>query len=203
MEIGSELFDWGYPETAHSVNPDRTTDEMRMTPLAHDAVAVEASNNSPTIDTRQMENSASQPASFTSPGGAKDDAVYPQSSGAETESSLTSQMATRYGRLHLAEDGQSRYYGATSNMHLFPNGMLSLFQDSVRSVRADGAKVLQDAGLSWAGNKTYEDHLTNLFFTWHAPVLQEVDKDIYFREKRRFHAGRDTSLYSLTLENAM
>lgn len=119
------------------------------------------------------------------------------------EKELTAQLANRLGQLQFAEDGQLRYYGATSNLHMINHGLLSLFEPSIRTIRSCGDQVLRSNGLYWAGDLVYEEHLTNLYFSWHSPLLNEVAKEVYLREKRVYEAGHDTPYYSPTLDNAM
>jgi len=204
MDMFPEVFDWNFagipPTTAHDRSEEGPPIENGITGSAEDAFE---SNPLHSFDGARLEDSALSPVHpITQSAGAT--AVSPFStSSVTTESSLTGQIATLHGRLHMAEDGQLRYYGATSNMHLFPNGIMSLFQHSVRSVRTHGEEALRNAGLSWKVDENYTDHLTNLFFSWHASVLQEVDRSIYSRERQKYQAGFDTGLYSPTLENAM
>ncbi|KIW84801.1 hypothetical protein Z517_00189 [Fonsecaea pedrosoi CBS 271.37] len=123
--------------------------------------------------------------------------------GEDPDSELTQELSTRMGRLQMAEDGNMRYYGATSNMHLLRNGLQSLFKPFTQSVRANGQDALVRAGLVWACHPAYEQHLTDVFFTWHAPLLNEVDQDVYLREKQRYEAGINTPFFSPTLQNAI
>jgi len=119
------------------------------------------------------------------------------------ENELTAQLASRLGQLQFAEDGQLRYYGATSNLHMINHGLLSLFEPSICTIRTDGDMALRQRGLEWAGDAAYEEHLTNLYFAWHNPLLIEIDREIYMREKKVYEAGHDTPYYSPTLAMAM
>ena len=116
---------------------------------------------------------------------------------------LTRQIATRYGEFYLDEDNQLRYFGSTSNRHLFPNGIGTFFPPLVRDLRTHEITALENAGLNWPHDVHYEDTLTNLYFSWHASFLQEVNKEVYTRARRRYLAGEPTPLYSPALENAM
>lgn len=116
---------------------------------------------------------------------------------------LTLQLASRLGQFQIAEDGQLRYYGATSNLHMIKHGLFSLFETSIRRVREHGDTALRQSGLEWAGDVAYEEHLTKLYFAWHNPLLSEVNQQVYLEGKNAHEAGHDTPYYSPTLANAM
>jgi hypothetical protein len=208
LAINSDFFDWNFEVLTPSMAQGRIDDELMVdfgaTPLTRLPELTEHQKGSFPTQVNQNTASIGRQSPYSC-GSASGNVVSPQShSSYGTESSLTRQMARRTGRLHLTtDDGQLRYFGATSNRQLFPNGIQSLFQDSMRSVRTHGDEALSNAQLTWNRDEAYEAHLTNLFFTWHQPVLQEVDKKIYFRERERYNSGIDTPFYSPALENAM
>ncbi|KAH0846686.1 putative Fungal specific transcription factor [Fonsecaea pedrosoi] len=115
----------------------------------------------------------------------------------------TEQLASRLGCLRIAEDGHLRYYGATSNLHLFRNGLQHCFQPSIRTIRTHGQDALERAGLHWSSDPRYEDHLTTLFFAWHNPFLGVVDEAAYYHYRQLYRAGNTTIYFSPTLENAI
>lgn len=116
---------------------------------------------------------------------------------------VTSQITSRLGRLQIAEDGQPRYYGATSNLHLLHSGPRSLIQPNIRHVVTHGDAAIAQAGLQWGGDPIYEDLLISLFFSWHNALMYVVDREIFLRERERFHSGQSTDYYSPALENAV
>lgn len=116
---------------------------------------------------------------------------------------VTRQLTSRLGRLQIAEDGQARYYGATSNLHLLHSGPNSLVQPNIRHVVSHGDAAIAQAGLQWKNDAAYEDHLINLFFSWHNGLMYVLDKDVFLRERQRFHDGHSTDLCSPSLENAV
>jgi hypothetical protein len=116
----------------------------------------------------------------------------------------TLQLASRLGQyLQFAKNSQLRYYGATSNLNFISDGLLPLFEPSIRTIRAQGATALHQAGLAKAGSADYEKHLTSLYFSWHNSLLGEVNKEIYFSQKEMYESGDDSVYYSPTLANAM
>jgi hypothetical protein len=211
LDEGAEIMDWSqmelhfrrgnedYPQHSDPQYPTSAENQMG------DAQSVSRPSNS--LGTMNMDGSSvalPQPTSITSytkstnnlsDGGGVADPVV------ETE--VTQFLTTRFGRLQYAEDGQIRYFGSTSNMHMFPNGLQSMFQPVVRTLRDHGETSLKAHNLKWPGDPLYEEHLTNLFFAWHNPFLKEVDRKVYQREKEVYYSGKETSLFSPTLENAM
>ncbi|EHY53079.1 hypothetical protein HRR83_006080 [Exophiala dermatitidis] len=122
---------------------------------------------------------------------------------ATTVSDMTKQLTSRLGRLQIAEDGLPRYYGATSNLHILHSGPNSLVQPNIRHVLTHGDAAISQAGLVWQGDLAYENHLTNLFFSWHNTLMHVLDKSIFLRARRQFKQGQMTDLYSPALENAV
>ena len=116
---------------------------------------------------------------------------------------VTRQLTSRLGRLQIAEGGQARYYGATSNLHLLHGSPNSLVQPNIRNVVLHGDAAIAQAGLRWQGDPAYEEHLINLFFCWHNALMYVLDKDIFLNERQRFQDGQRTNLYSPSLENAV
>jgi hypothetical protein len=108
------------------------------------------------------------------------------------------------GSLQIAEDGQLRYYGPTSNLHLYHNGLQSLSRSTIRHVATEGNEVLRRAGLDQKIPLAVEMHLAHLYFSWEDPAIHVVDEEIFFLEKQKWIAGnKNTPYYSETLNNAM
>lgn len=122
----------------------------------------------------------------------------------ETESDITDILAARVGALRIAEDGELRYYGPTSNLHVQPNGSQSLSQATIRHVEAEGSGVLRRLGLDREVPLSTEIHLAKLYFSWEDPAIHVLDEDTFFTEKQNtlFH-GSKSPYYSETLNNAM
>jgi len=116
---------------------------------------------------------------------------------------ITHQLADRFGRLQVADDGHLRYFGATSHLHMMPQELVSFYQPSTRSLRDEGESAVDRAGLQWTPDPEFESHLTRLYFAWHNPFVNEVDQQIYRREKSVYESGRDTPLYTPALNSAM
>ncbi|EXJ72880.1 uncharacterized protein A1O5_04028 [Cladophialophora psammophila CBS 110553] len=116
---------------------------------------------------------------------------------------VTKQLSSQVGRLQITEDLQARYFGATSNLHIFYSGPDALSQPNLRTIKECGSAAISKAGLDWPGNPEYEELLTNLFFAWHNPLMNVVDLEAYLLAKRLYALGQDTPLYSPCLENAI
>lgn len=124
--------------------------------------------------------------------------------GTTSPDNITNSLAARMGSLQIAEDGQLRYYGPTSNLHLYHNGLQSLSRSTIRHVSTEGSEVLKRAGLDQKIPLAIEMHLAHLYFSWEDPAIHVVDEEIFFLEKQKWIAGnKNTPYYSETLNNAM
>ncbi|KIW11440.1 hypothetical protein PV08_10740 [Exophiala spinifera] len=126
------------------------------------------------------------------------DQPYPESD------TLADQLSGRMGSLQIAEDGQLRFYGATSNLHILHNGPLSLSRSRFRSLSQEGSNLLHGAGVGHLVDQDLEDHLLRLYFCWEDPTIHVVEESIFWRERRRCLSGHHfSSYYSEVLSNAM
>jgi hypothetical protein len=117
---------------------------------------------------------------------------------------IVDQLAARMGSFQIAEDGQLRYFGATSNLHIVHNGQFSLSRTPARSMRAGGEEALNRAGLAIPVRPEVEYHLEQLYFSWEDPSIHVVDEEAYYEEKNKWESGQDGSpFYSQTLKNAI
>jgi len=117
---------------------------------------------------------------------------------------MVDQLSARMGSFQLAEDGQLRYFGATSNLHILHNGAFSLSITPTRSIRTEGNATLHRAGVGHTVDTEFEKHLEWLYFKWEDPAIHVVDEDMYYAEQERWNSGEDGSpFYSETLKNAM
>ncbi|KAF7557822.1 hypothetical protein G7Z17_g489 [Cylindrodendrum hubeiense] len=122
----------------------------------------------------------------------------------DADSDITKFLAARTGSLRIAEDGQLRYYGPTSNLHAYQSDLQSLSQSTIRHVATEGNAVLKRLGLDYDVPPSLEEHLARLYFAWEDPAIHVVDEDTFFQEKQRWTAGeRRSPYYSETLNNAV
>ena len=120
------------------------------------------------------------------------------------EESLIDQLTGRMGSMQIAEDGQKRFYGATSNLHFLHNGPMSLTRSRFSSLQAEGETLLKDRRLDQYVDREFEDHLLKLYFCWEDPSIHVMDEQLFFREREKCKATNETSyLYSEVVVNAM
>lgn len=115
------------------------------------------------------------------------------------------QLTNRMGNLKIAEDGQLRFFGATSNLHMVHKGPLSVARSHFRSSSEEGMQMLEAARVSHHVPVELEDHLLKLYFCWEDPSIHIVNEDWFWRERARFHTQSEavTSAYSPSLASAM
>ncbi|KAL5117988.1 hypothetical protein ACEQ8H_004133 [Pleosporales sp. CAS-2024a] len=128
--------------------------------------------------------------------------VYP--SPTEGSSPLVDQITGSLGSLQLAEDGQLRFYGATSNLHLLIKGTRRSANRQGLTHPSEVQAVLQAAGVGQIVDAELEEHLIHLYFCWEDPSIHLVQEEIFYRERERCKSGYGTSkLYSEVLVNSM
>ncbi|KAH6869050.1 fungal-specific transcription factor domain-containing protein [Thelonectria olida] len=122
----------------------------------------------------------------------------------EEDGDITSILSARMGSLRIAEDGQLRYYGPTSNLHIHRDGFQSLSRSTIRHVATDGHEALKRLGLDQELPISLEMYLAKLYFAWEDPAIHVVDEETFFSEKGRWALEEQTSpYYSETLNNAI
>jgi hypothetical protein len=114
------------------------------------------------------------------------------------------QLSGRMGSLQIAEDGQLRFYGATSNLNILHNGPLSVKPSGSRCVNEIWQDILNTAGVGQLVDWGLEEHLLKLYFCWEDPSIHVVDEELYFRARAKWKQGDFSSgIYSEVLTNAM
>lgn len=118
-------------------------------------------------------------------------------------------LVTRVGSLQVAEDGELRFFGATSNLHVLQHrAPFSLYCGQIRTVNRDTSAILRKAGLDQKIPRELEDHLIDLYLTWEDPATHVVDRSAFLQARTQVLAnpqdeGRLPSHYSELLVNAM
>lgn len=113
-------------------------------------------------------------------------------------------LSDRMGSLQIAEDGQLRLFGPTSNLHISHVGHFPLFNSNIRSVYRNEGVILKAAGVDHHVDEELEDHLTKLYFNWENPNIPLVEEATYYREKtRQRKLDQCSHRYSEVLNNAM
>jgi hypothetical protein len=127
------------------------------------------------------------------------------SSDDEEHTEVTTQISDRMGGLFASREGQWRFYGATSNLHLgrgrSNSGIASREFSQQRSQNTARLKLFS---VAQTVDESLIQHLVELYFAWHNASLHIVD-EVFFREGRDLylHHGRSSTFYSDFLLNAM
>lgn len=115
---------------------------------------------------------------------------------------MISQLASRLGGFQFAENGPSRFFGATSNLHVIGDNPLPEY----RSFRCATSTALPDSNDSEnpVVCDEMEEHLLNLFFAWEGPLIHIVQQGPFMERWRRQknQPGGDPA-YSEALVSAM
>ncbi|KAB8212073.1 fungal-specific transcription factor domain-containing protein [Aspergillus parasiticus] len=132
-----------------------------------------------------------------------DDTFDDNLSDSEGVEELVTQLSDRMGSLQIGSDGHVRYYGPTSHFNLLrmptPDNLTIH-----RTVRQDGPDVLDRLGVNKEIPAGFEEHLINLYFTWHNPLFQVVDREMYEPARQQWRTKmEETPYYSEALTNAM
>jgi hypothetical protein len=131
------------------------------------------------------------------------DKLKQHSNGNEDMEEIVHRLSDRMGSLQIGSDGQVRYYGPTSHFNLLrmpTPDKLTIH----RNVRKDGQDYLYRMGIGKSVPPDLEAHLINLYFTWHNPSFDVVDRKMYEEAKQRWQDEmEETPYYSEALTNAM
>lgn len=146
----------------------------------------------------QMSDSASGPSATNAPS-MDDEGDTDEDDTAE----VTHQFSDRLGTLLPMPNGEWRFYGATSNLHLV-HGSFGHDSAVLTHRRADPQACLDNAGVGHVVDDELTSHLVNLYFTWQNPSLYIVDQTGFETARMQYLNNRTKSgLYSELLVNAM
>lgn len=126
-------------------------------------------------------------------------------SGSDDHTEVTSQISERMGGLLASRDGRWRFYGATSNLHLARErqGSSCATQGSSHQPSQNAAR-LRLFCIDQPVEKSLEQHLIELYFTWHNPSLHIVDRNCFQRGRDQYmQDSKYSAFYSESLANAM
>lgn len=123
----------------------------------------------------------------------------------EDHAEVTNQISDRMGGLIVSKDGQWRFYGATSNLHLArsrPDFGSATKETSQQT--AQNAERLHLFGVAQTVDPTLVQQLLDLYFSWHNASLYIVDRDAFQHGRDRFtRECKSSTFYSDFLVNAM
>ncbi|KAM0328902.1 hypothetical protein ACHAPQ_007038 [Fusarium lateritium] len=115
---------------------------------------------------------------------------------------VSQQFSERLGTLLLNANGEWRFYGATSNLHLVHGDFGQDFPDF--SCRKSIQAILDTAGVGHAVDEQLINHLITLYFTWQNPSLRVVDQEAFQTARNEFLLSpREDGLYCEFLVNSM
>ncbi|KAJ5823885.1 hypothetical protein N7447_006225 [Penicillium robsamsonii] len=116
----------------------------------------------------------------------------------------TNHISDRMGSLQIAEDGQLRFFGPTSNLHISHVGPFPLFNSNIRLVHWNEPLILTAAGVNDHVDEELEEHLTKLYFAWENPNIPLVDERAYYHGKNCYrNLNQPNHRYSEVLNNAI
>lgn len=125
------------------------------------------------------------------------------SNDSEDMEDIVHRLSDRMGSLQIGSDGQVRYYGPTSHFNLLrmpTPDKLTIHHN----IRKDGQDYLCRMGIGKSVPPDLEAHLINLYFAWHNPLFDVVDRKMYEEAKRRWQEDmEETPYYSEALTNTM
>ncbi|KAJ5958499.1 uncharacterized protein N7479_005649 [Penicillium vulpinum] len=122
----------------------------------------------------------------------------------EEPSNHDNHLSDRMGSLQIAEDGQLRLFGPTSNLHISHVGPFPLFNSNIRLIHWNEALILTAAGVNSHVDQELEDHLTKLYFAWENPNIPLVDERAYYQGKTCYrNLNQPNHRYSEVLNNAI
>jgi hypothetical protein len=123
----------------------------------------------------------------------------------EDHAEVTNQISDRMGGLLVSKDGQWRFYGATSNLHLARSRSdFGLATKGISQQKSQNEERLRLFGVAQEVDPTLVQQLLDLYFSWHNSSLHIVDHDV-FQHGRDLYTRecRSSTFYSEFLVNAM
>jgi hypothetical protein len=123
----------------------------------------------------------------------------------EDHAEVTNQISDRMGGLLVSKDGQWRFYGATSNLHLARSW--SDFGSATKGISqqmSQNEERLKLFGVAQTVDPILVQQLLDLYFSWHNASLHIVDHDV-FQHGRDLYTRecKSSTFYSEFLVNAM
>lgn len=123
----------------------------------------------------------------------------------EDHAEVTSQISDRMGGLLISKDGQWRFYGATSNLHLAKGRPdFGSTAKGISQQMSQNAERLQLFGIAQAVDSTTVQELLDLYFSWYNASLHIVDRGVFQHARHLYmRESRSSTFYSDFLVNAM
>lgn len=199
----------GYSNNTQTPSEQRRMDAHSPTSSICGCVRNQNTKNSTTASTLNVENSLTSPfleqtLEQTNPTFLDDEPpLVDESSNTEGVEDLIDQLSDRVGTLRIGPRGETQFYGPTSTFNLvdMPLAQNSIAQSVLWNNNNDS---LDRLGINQEVPIDLEEHLTNLYFSWHNPACRIVDRKRYEAAKERSYREMEPSpFYSESLRNAM
>lgn len=117
--------------------------------------------------------------------------------------SLAAQITGVSGRMSVADGGQLRWYGPTSNRHFSFGGPLAQASPE-QDVEQRCLEALAEAGQNDSPNPALEKRLLSLYFIWHNSFFYIVNQEIFMIHRQRYLEGKPQhKFFSWTLYYAI
>ena len=127
----------------------------------------------------------------------------PDLSDTESDDEVTNQLSCRLGKLQFTQDGQLRYFGSTSSLHLL-DVLVSVTLPAPKIAERETQEILENARLNADIDQSFEKHLLELYFSWQDPSLHLVDYDRFWEARAQHNFdGLVSPYYSRSLADAM
>ncbi|CRG83993.1 Nitrogen assimilation transcription factor nit-4 [Talaromyces islandicus] len=196
----------GYSNTIQASIRQQRMEEYSPTGSVCDCVRSQNTRNSATVNNLNVENSLTSPPALEQENTTFVDNEPPlvdDSSDTEGIEDLIDQLSDRVGTLRIGPRGETQFYGPTSTFNLvdMPVSEHSITQNVLLNNNDDS---LDRLGINQEIPIDLEEHLVNLYFSWHNPACRIVDRKRYEAAKEVSHSETDPSpFYSESLRNAI
>lgn len=111
----------------------------------------------------------------------------------EDGDSVVSRLADTRGTLHNFDNGDLRYFGATSNISLLDSEPPFNDLDEVDTHYSRGKTMIEEAGLDQPIDPQLIEHFINLYFAWQDSSFHVVDKDTFTKQRRKYGQNLNSS----------
>jgi hypothetical protein len=201
----------GYSDTIQTPMGQERTDEHSPTSSVCDCIRNQNARNGAPASTFNVDNSLDSPLASLGQTLEQENPTFvddepplvDESSNIEGVEDLIDQLSDRVGTLRIGPRGETQFYGPTSTFNLvdMPLSQQSIAQSVLWNINYDS---LDRLGISQEVPIDLEEHLINLYFSWHNPACRIVDRKRYEAAKERSYSEMEHSpFYSESLRNAM
>lgn len=120
----------------------------------------------------------------------------------DEDTAIIPHLAARFGSLRIGHDGRLRYFGTASNNHFLTNPSHGEPDFQWQDLERESIEALENAGLDQEVPPDLQEHLLRLFFQWHNPGHDVVDRTM-FDTARTKDSGNKPAFWSPSLTAIM